>query len=505
VATQIVSTGTLGLVSPLSLPDGSPINYNGGDVQHLGPSSPLDAPAISNVTRMLAYRDALLSAKLNELIAVVNNKEQLMNLPAIWTALGPGESVVATNYRIPPGFEARLIDSTVSSTPVTQQVLLEVLYNANTFGQTTGSVTAVSTYKESGAGTSFYGTGEFVVQLTNTGVTPTEVVASIMMTVRPTTAQTGSVIGPGVQGSQGAPGPQGPQGVGVVGPPGAPGLAGLNWRGAYSNTSIYAVNDGVSHDWDGTIGLVSYINILPCTGVVPPLPANAPSTNWDVLAAAAQGVQGEVGATGTQGFIYMGYFAAGTQYPYGAVVLNGTGTTQTMVYYNDVGATYNAPPSAPWLPLFGPFTGPCYVQSSVPVAVAPQASFVADPTTAQPGYDIIVVGTIWNFPFVESVIFGGPPAQPYSSMNWLRGRAGLVFYGDLQINLPTLANSARANWTVADTVIEASTHGNPLFGLTTVPLVSVVPMGGTAWNVTSWGTNQVEIVITGDKPANAIS
>lgn len=48
------------------------------------------------------------------------------------------------------------------------------------------------------------------------------------------------------QGGGGLQGPQGPQGpAGPTGPQGATGPAGLNWRGAWSNTTAYSLNDAV--------------------------------------------------------------------------------------------------------------------------------------------------------------------------------------------------------------------------------------------------------------------
>ena len=502
MAVQLTNTGTLGLVNPLSLPDGSSVNYNNGDVQHLSPISGLDAASISNVTRQLAYRDTALAEKVNELVSVVNNKEQLMNLPAVRTSLAPGDVIVVTNYRIPPGYEARMLNAIVSSTPIAQQVLLEIFYNLNQFGNTNGTTTVVSTVTESGSGTSFYGTGEFVVQLTNIGTTPTDAIASVLMTLRPTNAQAGGIIGPGITGQQGIPGVPGVPGVGQPGAPGTPGTPGLIWKGVYSNTVAYSPPMCVSYAWGGTLGTSSYVNRAACQGVLPPVPSLAPSTYWGLLASGAQGATG-IGATGSQGFQYAGYFNAGTQYIYGSVVLNGTGTNQTVVYYNNGVTTSNIPPAAPWVPLFGPFTGPTYVSTSLPTLTVQEAGYQPGTTTA--GYTAPAIGGSYYFPFTELVIFGGPPAQTYSSMNWLQGRAALSYYGNLQINLPTITSGARANWTTSDTTISANVHGAPLVFGGTVPLVTVVSMGGSAWNVNAWGTNQVEIVIEGQKPANAIS
>jgi hypothetical protein len=114
-----------------------------------------------------------------------------------------------------------------------------------------------------------------------------------------------------IQGPPGPPGPSGPAGpvgaagpIGPTGPPGPTGATGpagpqgLNWKGMWSNTTAYAVNDGVQ--FNGT----SYISIQAGTG-------HQPDTNptfWNVLAqtgapgpAGPSGPAGPVGAAGPIG------------------------------------------------------------------------------------------------------------------------------------------------------------------------------------------------------------
>jgi len=105
----------------------------------------------------------------------------------------------------------------------------------------------------------------------------------------------------GARGATGATGATGPQGTGTTGAAGAAGPAGprgLTWRGTWSNTTAYAVNDAVP--FNGT----SYISIQAGVGHQP----DTSPTFWSVLAhvgaagtAGTNGVNGAPGAAGIQG------------------------------------------------------------------------------------------------------------------------------------------------------------------------------------------------------------
>jgi hypothetical protein len=283
MANTVTLSGTLGQIQPLTMPAASAVEFAGGDVEHLSPTVGLDYRTISNSTRELAYRDNVLATKVNELITVVNNKEQIIALPTVRTSLVPGEVLLATNYRIPSGYEARVLNGSVASSP-DGSVLLEILYSQNTFGSSDGD-SIVSTYSEAGAATSFQGTGEFVVRLTNVSANPADVSASVFFTLRPAGDLTGGVIGPGVQGEPGQKGDPGEKGdQGSTGAPGAPGSAGITWRGTYDAGASYTLRDGINYTFSGTTGTASFINLAACSGIAPPLPENAPSANWDLLA-----------------------------------------------------------------------------------------------------------------------------------------------------------------------------------------------------------------------------
>lgn len=100
----------------------------------------------------------------------------------------------------------------------------------------------------------------------------------------------GWIVGLASSGGQGPTGPQGPQGpvgpTGPAGPAGAAGAAGLNYRGAYSNTTTYAVSDYVTYNGSGYI-----CNVANTVGVVP-----TNTNNWGLFV-----LQGATGATGPQG------------------------------------------------------------------------------------------------------------------------------------------------------------------------------------------------------------
>ena len=110
---------------------------------------------------------------------------------------------------------------------------------------------------------------------------------------------TGAIGPQGPAGATGATGAAGPQGLagpagatGAIGPAGATGPqgpAGLNWRGAWSGSNAYAINDAVSYQGS------SYVATTPTTGVNLP----GASAYWSLLA--QQGGQGPAGATGPQG------------------------------------------------------------------------------------------------------------------------------------------------------------------------------------------------------------
>lgn len=103
----------------------------------------------------------------------------------------------------------------------------------------------------------------------------------------------GPVGATGATGATGAQGPAGPVGAtgaqGPAGATGATGAPGINYRGTWSSSSTYSINDAVSYNGSSYIALTSNSNVSPTSN---------PSI-WAVLA--QQGATGATGATGPTG------------------------------------------------------------------------------------------------------------------------------------------------------------------------------------------------------------
>src|ERR1044071_607128 len=115
------------MIKPLSIPDAAGLDFAQGDVRHLAPGDPMDETTISRATRHLAKRDSLIAAVVNNLVQQVNNKEQLISIQPGRLTLPPSVAIVVANHRIPTGFEARVLNAIVSSTPAAIGKL-DVLY-----------------------------------------------------------------------------------------------------------------------------------------------------------------------------------------------------------------------------------------------------------------------------------------------------------------------------------------------------------------------------------------
>jgi hypothetical protein len=275
-------------IDPLNLPGAAGLDFAEGDVRHLALGDEMSATSIGGSTRQLAERDNLIKDKLNEVVAVVNNKEQYVNLPTIRTILPPLAEEVIANHRIPPGFEARVLNAAVSGNP-SGSGRLEIFYSTG-FGASSGE-SLVSTLGEFTGETTFHGSGELIIKLTNIGSTSSEIVASIILTTRPIGEQFGAIIGAGTKGDPGDPGQKGDKGdKGDGGGSGPQGTPGMTWRGPWTTLNTYATNDGVSFS-SGTL-TSGYISTAPNTGTSPAILGGP----WDLF---SSGIQGPVGATGS--------------------------------------------------------------------------------------------------------------------------------------------------------------------------------------------------------------
>jgi len=234
----------------LSIPDAAAINYGENDVRHFTEGDAMDVPGISRPTRHLAQRDVAIATKVNEVIEIVNNKEQFVPLPVLRTTLPPNAEEIIQNFRIPPGFECRVLNAIVTSIPASSSAELDIYYTPNSFGNSTGAQ-IVSTSVEYTGGTQFYSSGEFIITLKNRGGSTLEMIASILLTMRPLGATSAFLLASATIAPSGPPGVAGPPGQagagGGVGPAGSPGLA---WRSTYNPSTPYGALDVVF--WDGS-------------------------------------------------------------------------------------------------------------------------------------------------------------------------------------------------------------------------------------------------------------
>ena len=241
-------------IKPIDLPAAAGIDYSGGDVRHFAQGDAVNVPGLSNPTRNLAERDNLLSEKVNEIVNVVNNQEQFVPLPVIRTTIPPNEEVIVTNYRIPAGFEARVLNAVVSTTPTSTNAELDIYYSDSYGGSTGTAVVTCTPGSEFTGDVNFYQVGEFIIVLKNTGASTLEVSSSVMLTMRPLGAEGTLLVGSIIEGPKGQPGmtgPPGPPGVPGTGGAGSPGMV---WKGPWTAGSPYSVNDVVSYQYSGTYG-----------------------------------------------------------------------------------------------------------------------------------------------------------------------------------------------------------------------------------------------------------
>lgn len=288
-------------IRPINLPAGAGLNYSGGDARHFSLGDAVNVPGLSNPTRNLAERDNLLAEKMNEIVAVVNNQEQFVPLPVIRTNVPPNEEVVVFNYRIPAGFEARVLNTVISTLPSSTSAQVDIYYS-NAYGGSTGTaVTTATPGSEFTGDINFYQEGEFVVVLKNTGSSTLEIAASVLLTMRPVGAEGTLLVGSIIEGPSGPPGMRGPQGL--QGSPGASGAGspGMAWQGAWINGATYQPNDVVSFNYNGTHG--SWIcRVANVASAAVNDPEVDPIT-WNYVAYGYTGAPGPTGGAGPAGAV----------------------------------------------------------------------------------------------------------------------------------------------------------------------------------------------------------
>lgn len=291
-------------IQPVNIPSAAGINYGEGDVRHFAQGDDMSVPGISNPTRQLAERDNMLAEKLNEVIQNVNNQEQFVPLPVVRTIVPPNDQTVVLNYRIPSGFESRVLNASIGSSPSSTDIELDIYYNAG-FGGVTGTA-VVTTSTEFTSGVNFYQTGEFIVTLKNKSGVTLEMVASILLTLRPIGSQGSLLVGSTVKGEKGDPGQVGPPGP--AGAPGSGGVGspGMKWSGSWSDSTVYNPPDVVRYDLGGVgVQVSSFI----CTTAhassdktKAPGGYALPGNPWDAVAlGGADGATGPTGPAGPSG------------------------------------------------------------------------------------------------------------------------------------------------------------------------------------------------------------
>jgi hypothetical protein len=237
------------MITPLILPKAAGIDYGNGDVRHLTATDANSAATISYATRNLAERDNILAQAINSIISEVNNKEQIIDLQVPRISLAASQSIVVLNYRIPSGFEARVLNAVVSSTP-NNLVRLEVLWSS-VYGATTGT-SITSTLSEVSGQTVFYGEGEFIVKLTNIGTATAAVCGDVQITMRPVAEVQGSLLVPTLIV------PSGGSGAGESGYSGYSGVSGFSGTRGASGFSGYSGETGTD-----AFTLTSALFIMP--------------------------------------------------------------------------------------------------------------------------------------------------------------------------------------------------------------------------------------------------
>ena len=436
-------------IKPVSLPSAAGVDFGEGDVRHFSLGDAVDVPGMSNPTRYLAQRDNAVAEKLNEVIGVVNNQEQFVPFPVVRTIVPPNEEVIIANYRIPPGFESRILNAAVSASPTSTDIALNIYY-ASSFGNNTGTV-VVTTASEFTGGVQFYQTGEFIITLKNTGPISLEMAASAMFTLRPVGAQGTLLVGTVIVGPTGPPGVAGPPG-----PPGVPGSGGAGspgmvWQGAWTNGNSYNPNDVVSFALFGSI-TSSFICRVSNTAS---LGTNDPGTDDTVT--------------------------------WNAVALGGaTGVGQQGV----PGAILNAP-----VITFTPFNGTFITGDDFVAGDNTPDGYYG--TNFGSGSDMVADGTYVNLSINEFKISSGTAAG--NTIALVYGNPKLYFTGHGTVRLPGVGDGAAFNYTnsfIKVTVIDNGTsipnvtvNGQTLISLGATQNETIVSTGVTSGtNVTTYGT-----------------
>ncbi len=504
-------------IDPVSLPDAAAINYGENDVRHFTEGDALDVVGLSRPTRQLAQRDVALATKVNELVAFVNNREQPFALPVLRTTLPPNSEEIIENFRIPPGFEARVLNAIITSIPPSISAELDVYY-ATGYGNSTGTQ-IISTSTEFTAGTQFYSNGELIITLKNRGGVSLEIIASIQLTMRPLGAASGVLLTSAVVSTPGPPGQPGqPGGPGAPGNPGPPGSPGLTWQGAWSNVATYTTTDVVF--WLGS----SYKSLVSSnTGNQPDLSptfwtfvaqAGSPGINWRGVWSglttynAGDGVSdlgssyrslttntnhrpasypadwAIVAQAGQNGFRFRGTWnnpptdGLGAYQQSDVVNIALSGTAQTYVATANPPNPVTSPPNSDWSPLFNSSL-PAFALQAISSSAYTEADFV--PVNSDNQYVGFATGT--NSYTLTQVIVKDSVSGHGAA--FLRTQQYARWLGSVSFVLPGVLAGAAVNWQAADMTISVTSAGTiiatgtiPSNPLTTTGTVTTAQAGG---------------------------
>lgn len=523
-------------IDPVSLPDAAGLSYGEGDVRHFSEGDAVDVPGLSRPTRNLAQRDNQLAEKLNEVISVVNNKEQFVPLLPFRTTLPPNSEEIVLNYRIPQGFEARILNAIVTSVPSSSSAELDIYYSTG-YGNSTGQQ-IVSTSTEFTAGTQFYSAGEFIITLKNRGGATLEMVASIQSTMRPLTETAGILIASTIIGEQGPPGPQGPTGPqGSQGNPGAAGSPGLTWQSTWNSSSTYSSTDVVfwlgsawksktnsnnnnqpdisPSSWEflaekGSPGLnflgawnssiayavddgveymgSSYFCILANTNKPP---ATNPA-NWSLL------------AEGGVGFRFRGSWSSSPVDGLGAYlqndvvnILSSGSITQTYLAIGNPPNPATPPPNSDWSQLFSAGS-PAFSVSNVTSSLYAEASYIAVDSDGQ-----FAALSIPAYPGTTSYALQEVISQDQASghgIGFLKTFMYARWIGDITLTLPGVSQGAQLNWLGTNVVLSIQSTGSVIL-IGDVPAIDSGPAVVPGQTVT--GTIPTQVISGTELPGFA--
>lgn len=461
-------------IIPVRIPTGAGVEYAGGDVRHVSAQDEITNTSISAATRHLAWRDTVIAETLNRVVGELNNRENITVVPLGAVRVAASETETVHNYKIPPGFEARIINASVSSDNLS--VRLDVLWGSG-FGGTTGT-SVVSTLNETNAGTRFFSTGEFIFQLNNTGSESSGSTSSVTVAVRPVGASYGGLIGPGAVGPEGPPGPQGETGpTGGVGPTGPAGSPGLVWVGEWSSGSTYPKNSAVRYSVGGEES--SYVALVPNTNSAPPDPDSAPDGVWDLIARGGSGS----GSTGNLNYRGEWVLSPTPSYAeYDLVSITSTGST-TDAWVAGPSPTPGVEPSVSngWSRLVSSNTGEIDQQTVYGVVYT---SAVYTPGTSGAYSSTGTASGTYPLAFEETRMVLGS-----QSVAQLRLSRKDYFSGTIGIELPQTIRFASTDWTDTSASVNVfSNSGGEVY---------INRISGSLFNICAPTAQRIGVVITG--------